>query len=48
MVDADGQLGTTVSSRRFKKDIEPMGQASEGILKFKPVTFHLQRSRRQK
>jgi len=40
MVDADGQLGTTVSSRRFKKDIEPMDQASEGILKFKPVTFH--------
>jgi len=40
MVDADGQLGTTVSSRRFKKDIEPMDQASEGILKLKPVTFH--------
>ena len=29
-----------VSSRRFKKDIEPMDQASEGILKLKPVTFH--------
>ena len=40
MVDADGQLGTAVSSRRFKKDIEPMDQASEGILKLKPVTFH--------
>ena len=40
MVDADGQLGTTVSSRRFKKDIEPMDQASEGILKLEPVTFH--------
>ena len=39
MVDADGQLGTSVS-RRFKKDIEPMDQASEGILKLKPVTFH--------
>ena len=40
MVDPDGQLGTVVSSRRFKKDIEPMDQASEGILKLKPVTFH--------
>ena len=40
MVDADGQLGTVVSSARFKKDIEPLDQASEGILKLKPVTFH--------
>ena len=40
LVDADGQLGTVVSSRRFKKDIKPMDQASEAILKLKPVTFH--------
>jgi trimeric autotransporter adhesin len=40
MIDQDGQLGTLVSSRRFKKDIKPMDQASEGILKLKPVTFH--------
>ena len=40
MVDADGQLGTVVSSARFKKDIEPMDKASEGILKLKPVRFH--------
>jgi hypothetical protein len=40
LIDQDGQLGTTSSSRRFKKDIEPMDQASEGILKLKPVTFH--------
>jgi len=39
-VDQDGQLGTVDSSRRFKKDIKPMDQASEGILKLKPVTFH--------
>jgi hypothetical protein len=25
---------------RFKKDIKPMDQASEAILKLKPVTFH--------
>ena len=40
LVDADGQLGTVASSARFKKDIKPMDQASEGILKLKPVTFH--------
>ena len=40
IIDQDGQLGTVVSSRRFKKDIKPMDQASEAILKLKPVTFH--------
>ena len=40
MIDQDGQLGTVVSARRFKKDIKPLDQASEGILKLKPVTFH--------
>ena len=40
IIDADGQLGTMDSSRRFKKDIKPMDQASEAILKLKPVTFH--------
>ena len=29
-----------LSSRRFKKDIKPMDQTSEAILKLKPVTFH--------
>jgi hypothetical protein len=40
IIDQDGQLGTVASSRRFKKDIKPMEQASEDILKLKPVTFH--------
>jgi hypothetical protein len=40
MIDATGQLGQFSSSRRFKKDIEPMDKASEGILALKPVTFH--------
>jgi septal ring factor EnvC (AmiA/AmiB activator) len=35
-----GQLGTTSSSRRYKKEIKPMDSASEGILALKPVTFH--------
>ena len=40
IIDNDGQLGSMVSSRRFKKDIKPMDQASEAILKLQPVTFH--------
>jgi uncharacterized coiled-coil protein SlyX len=40
IVDSDGQLGTSNSSRRFKKDIKPMERTSEAILALKPVTFH--------
>jgi hypothetical protein len=40
IVDSDGQLGTTNSSRRFKEDIKLMDQTSEAILALKPVTFH--------
>ena len=40
VIDQDGQLGTIASSRQFKEDIKPMDQASEAILKLKPVTFH--------
>jgi hypothetical protein len=39
-VDSSGKLGTTLSSRRFKEEIKPMGQASEALLALKPVTFH--------
>ena len=39
IVDADGHLGTTTSSARFKEAIEPMDKASETILALKPVTF---------
>jgi uncharacterized coiled-coil protein SlyX len=39
LVDSAGQLGTLSSSRRFKKEIEPMDKASEAILALKPVTF---------
>ena len=39
-VDGHGKLGTTVSSRRFKRDIKPMDNASEAILALKPMTFH--------
>jgi hypothetical protein len=39
IVDADGHLGTTTSSARFKEAIKPMDRASEAILALKPVTF---------
>jgi hypothetical protein len=40
IIDSDGQLGTSNSSRRFKKDIKPMDETSEAILALKPVMFH--------
>src|SRR5206468_4815257 len=40
LIDSAGQLGTTSSSARFKKEIKPMNRASEAILALKPVTFH--------
>jgi Chaperone of endosialidase len=40
LIDSVGQLGTLSSSRRFKKEIEPMDKVSEAILALKPVTFH--------
>jgi hypothetical protein len=39
LVDTNGQLGTLVSSERFKKDIQPMDNASEAVLALKPVKF---------
>jgi hypothetical protein len=32
-------LGTTSSSRRFKDDIQDMGEASSDLMKLRPVTF---------
>src|SRR5438477_9253363 len=39
IINATGQLGTVVSSARFKEAIKPMDRASETILALKPVTF---------
>src|SRR5262245_16162905 len=39
VVDANGQLGVTVSSARYKRDIAPMGTQSEKVLQLRPVTF---------
>jgi hypothetical protein len=35
-----GQLGTVSSSRRYKADIQPMGDASSSLMRLRPVTFH--------
>ena len=40
LIDSQGQLGTASSSRRFKKEIQPMDKASEAILALRPLTFH--------
>ncbi|PYK95318.1 MAG: hypothetical protein DME36_02345 [Verrucomicrobia bacterium] len=39
IVDANGHLGTVVSSERFKDAIKPMDKSSEAILALQPVTF---------
>ena len=39
LVDSNGQLGTILSSRRYKENIHDMGAASDGLLRLRPVTF---------
>ena len=39
IVGSNGQLGTVLSSARFKDAIKPMDKASEAILSLQPVTF---------
>lgn len=43
LVDSNGQLGTISSSRRFKEDIQDMGDASGGLMRLRPVTFRYQK-----
>jgi hypothetical protein len=40
----DGKLGHSASSRRYKEDINPMGDASEVIYKLKPVTYRFKQT----
>jgi hypothetical protein len=40
VIDGAGQLGTMSSSKRFKKEIKPMENASDSLLRLNPVTFH--------
>jgi hypothetical protein len=39
-VTSAGHLGTVASSRRYKEDIQPMGDISERLMDLQPVTFH--------
>ncbi len=39
LVNSNNKLGTTMSSKRFKKEIRPMDNASDALLALKPVTF---------
>ncbi len=40
LIDSNGQLGTVSSSRRFKKDIRDMGDATAKLLELRPVLFN--------
>src|SRR5439155_332982 len=39
LVDSFGQLGVLASSRRFKEEIQDMGEASRGLMRLRPVSF---------
>ena len=39
VIDSNGQFGTVNSSRRYKEDIQDMGDASSGLMKLRPVTY---------
>ena len=38
-MNSSGQLGTITSSLRFKDDVADMGEATDGLMKLRPVTF---------
>jgi hypothetical protein len=44
LIDSNGQLGTTSSSRRFKEEIRDMGEASSGLMRLRPVTFRYKKA----
>lgn len=39
LVNQNGKLGVATSSRRYKQDIQPMGDASNRLLELRPVSF---------
>jgi hypothetical protein len=39
LVDANGQIGTSRSSIRYKEDVHTMGDASNPLMNLRPVTF---------
>jgi hypothetical protein len=43
LIDSNGQLGTVSSSRRFKEEVQDMGDVSSNLMKLRPVTFRYQK-----
>jgi hypothetical protein len=39
LVNGSGQLGISISSERFKKDVKNVGNTSDGLMKLRPVIF---------
>jgi hypothetical protein len=46
-INANGQLGTITSSRRFKNAIKDMGTVTDRLMKLRPVTFRYKDSAEQ-
>jgi hypothetical protein len=44
LIDSNGQLGTSQSSERYKEGIHDMGDASDGVLQLRPVTFRYKKA----
>jgi hypothetical protein len=44
VIDSSGQLGTVNSSRRYKRDIQDMGEASSGLMRLRPVTYRYEQA----
>ena len=42
-INSNGQLGTTTSSRRFKEDIQDIGDESDELMQLRPVSFFYKR-----
>lgn len=43
LVSSDGRLGVSLSSRRYKEDIQDMREASSNVMRLRPVTFRYKR-----
>jgi hypothetical protein len=39
-INTNGQLGTATSALRFKEEVQDMDDASQGLMRLRPVTFH--------
>jgi len=45
VIDGNGQLGTVSSSRRYKEDIHDMADASDALMRLRPVTYRYKQPR---